>query len=78
MRGVLSHQAVICILCRLMPIQQCELVLVHLYPHGDETLVSDRQKKEVSRFCKCNASLASAFDLLVVSDSIDSFPKPLN
>uniref|UniRef100_A0A8C1SJ94 Integrator complex subunit 13 n=1 Tax=Cyprinus carpio TaxID=7962 RepID=A0A8C1SJ94_CYPCA len=33
---------------RLMPIQQCELVLVHIYPQGEETLVSDRQKKELS------------------------------
>ncbi|KAI5624104.1 protein asunder-like isoform X1, partial [Silurus asotus] len=33
---------------RLMPIQQCELVLVHLYPQGDDTLVSDRPKKEMT------------------------------
>ncbi|MCJ8743419.1 hypothetical protein PDJAM_G00093740 [Pangasius djambal] len=33
---------------RLMPIQQCELVLVHIYPQGDDTLVSDRQKKEMT------------------------------
>ncbi|KAK1789461.1 hypothetical protein P4O66_015376 [Electrophorus voltai] len=33
---------------RLMPIQQCELVLVHIYPQGDDTLVSDRPKKEIS------------------------------
>uniref|UniRef100_A0A8B9GXK4 Integrator complex subunit 13 n=1 Tax=Astyanax mexicanus TaxID=7994 RepID=A0A8B9GXK4_ASTMX len=32
---------------RLMPIQQCELVLVHIFPQGDDTLVSDRPKKEV-------------------------------
>ncbi len=38
------------LLCRLMPIQQCELVLVHIYPQGEETLVSDRQKKEVASF----------------------------
>lgn len=37
----------LCDLCRLMPIQQCELVLVHIFPQGDDTLVSDRQKKEV-------------------------------
>lgn len=33
---------------RLMAIQQCELVLVHIYPQGEDTLVSDRPKKEVS------------------------------
>ncbi|XP_061662431.1 integrator complex subunit 13 [Syngnathoides biaculeatus] len=33
---------------RLMGIQQCELVLIHIYPQGDDTLVSDRPKKEVS------------------------------
>lgn len=32
---------------RLMAIQQCDLVLVHIYPQGEETLVSDRPKKEV-------------------------------
>lgn len=32
---------------RLMAIQQCELVLVHIYPQGEDTLVSDRPKKEV-------------------------------
>uniref|UniRef100_A0AAQ6AM33 Integrator complex subunit 13 n=1 Tax=Amphiprion ocellaris TaxID=80972 RepID=A0AAQ6AM33_AMPOC len=33
---------------RLMAIQQCELVLVHIYPQGEDTLVSDRPKKEIS------------------------------
>ncbi|XP_040886559.1 integrator complex subunit 13 [Toxotes jaculatrix] len=33
---------------RLMAIQQCELVLVHIFPLGEDTLVSDRPKKEVS------------------------------
>uniref|UniRef100_A0A8C7CC36 Integrator complex subunit 13 n=1 Tax=Oncorhynchus kisutch TaxID=8019 RepID=A0A8C7CC36_ONCKI len=33
---------------RLMSIQQCELVLVHIFPQGEDTLVSDRPKKEVS------------------------------
>lgn len=33
---------------RLMAIQQCDLVLVHIYPQGEDTLVSDRPKKEVS------------------------------
>uniref|UniRef100_A0A3B5AAU0 Integrator complex subunit 13 n=1 Tax=Stegastes partitus TaxID=144197 RepID=A0A3B5AAU0_9TELE len=27
---------------------QCELVLVHIYPQGEDTLVSDRPKKEIS------------------------------
>lgn len=30
-----------------MAIQQCELVLIHIYPQGEDTLVSDRPKKEV-------------------------------
>ncbi|XP_026216906.1 integrator complex subunit 13 [Anabas testudineus] len=33
---------------RLMAIQQCELVLLHIYPQGEDTLVSDRPKKEIS------------------------------
>ncbi|CAK6970711.1 integrator complex subunit 13 [Scomber scombrus] len=33
---------------RLMAIQQCELALVHIYPQGEDTLVSDRPKKEIS------------------------------
>lgn len=33
---------------RLMSIQQCELVLIHIFPQGDDTLVSDRPKKEIS------------------------------
>lgn len=33
---------------RLMAIQQCELVLIHIFPQGDDTLVSDRPKKEIS------------------------------
>lgn len=33
---------------RLMAIQQCDLVLVHIYPQGEDTLVSDRPKKDVS------------------------------
>lgn len=33
---------------RLMAIQQCELVLIHIFPQGDDILVSDRPKKEVS------------------------------
>lgn len=33
---------------RLMTIQQCELVLIHIFPQGEDTLVSDRPKKEIS------------------------------
>uniref|UniRef100_A0A3B4TQI7 Integrator complex subunit 13 n=1 Tax=Seriola dumerili TaxID=41447 RepID=A0A3B4TQI7_SERDU len=33
---------------RLMAIQQCDLVLIHIYPQGEDTLVSDRPKKEIS------------------------------
>lgn len=32
----------------LMAIQQCELVLIHIYPQGEDTLVTDRAKKEVN------------------------------
>ncbi|ETE64895.1 Cell cycle regulator Mat89Bb-like protein, partial [Ophiophagus hannah] len=32
----------------LMQIQKCELVLIHTYPVGEESLVSDHLKKEVS------------------------------
>ncbi|KAM9310940.1 LOW QUALITY PROTEIN: integrator complex subunit 13 [Gastrophryne carolinensis] len=32
----------------LMPIQKCELVLIHTYPVGDDSPVSDRPKKELS------------------------------
>ncbi|TNM91299.1 hypothetical protein fugu_019679 [Takifugu bimaculatus] len=32
----------------LMAIQQCELVLIHIYPQGEDTLVTDRAKKEIS------------------------------
>lgn len=35
------------VVVRLMAIQQCDLVLVHIYPQGEDTLVSDRPKKEV-------------------------------
>lgn len=34
-------------LFRLMAIQQCDLVLIHIHPQGEDTLVSDRPKKEV-------------------------------
>ncbi|KAI4803287.1 hypothetical protein KUCAC02_006838 [Chaenocephalus aceratus] len=33
---------------RLMAIQQCDLVLVHIHPQGEEPLVYDRPKKEIS------------------------------
>ncbi|XP_075458958.1 integrator complex subunit 13 isoform X2 [Ascaphus truei] len=32
----------------LMQIQKCDLVLIHTYPVGDDSLVSDRSKKELS------------------------------
>ncbi|XP_021509749.1 integrator complex subunit 13 isoform X4 [Meriones unguiculatus] len=32
----------------LMQIQKCELVLIHTYPVGEDSLVSDRPKKELS------------------------------
>ena len=32
----------------LMQIQKCELVLIHTYPVGEDSLVSDRPKKEVN------------------------------
>ncbi|KAM8972838.1 integrator complex subunit 13 isoform 2-T2 [Pelodytes ibericus] len=32
----------------LMQIQKCELVLIHTYPVGDDSLVSDRPRKELS------------------------------
>ena len=30
-----------------MAIQKCDLVLIHIHPQGEDTLVSDRIKKEV-------------------------------
>lgn len=33
---------------RLMAIQQCDLVLIHIFPQGEDTLVSDRHKKDIS------------------------------
>uniref|UniRef100_A0A671SK80 Protein asunder homolog n=1 Tax=Sinocyclocheilus anshuiensis TaxID=1608454 RepID=A0A671SK80_9TELE len=72
---------------RLMPIQQCELVLVHIYPQGEETLVSDRQKKELSSVlssevhsvragrylaCKLNVLVQPHFDL--ASTTITNIP----
>lgn len=30
-----------------MQIQKCELVLIHTYPVGEDSLVSDRPKEEV-------------------------------
>lgn len=41
-----------------MAIQQCELVLVHIYPQGEDTLVSDRPKKEVGANKKLRAQLS--------------------
>lgn len=37
-----------------MAIQQCDLVLVHIYPQGEDTLVSDRPKKEVGASTETN------------------------
>lgn len=72
---------------RLMPVQQCELVMVHIYPQGDDTLVSDRQKKELSPVlssevhsvragrhlaCKLNLLVQQHFDL--ASTTITNIP----
>lgn len=44
-----------------MTIQQCELVLVHIYPQGEDTLVSDRLKKEVgAKSADTDAHLAAS------------------
>uniref|UniRef100_W5NDW4 Integrator complex subunit 13 n=2 Tax=Lepisosteus oculatus TaxID=7918 RepID=W5NDW4_LEPOC len=57
---------------RLMQIQQCELVLIHTYPSGDDTLVSDRPRKEISPFLtsevhsvRAGRHLASKLNILV-------------
>ncbi|XP_028810432.1 integrator complex subunit 13 isoform X1 [Denticeps clupeoides] len=57
---------------RLMPIQRCELVLVHIYPQGDDTLVSDRSRKELSSVLssevhsvRAGRHLASKLNILV-------------
>ncbi|KAM9772641.1 integrator complex subunit 13 [Syngnathus typhle] len=57
---------------RLMGIQQCELVLIHIYPQGDDTLVSDRPKKVVSPLLtsevhsvRAGRHLASKLNILV-------------
>ncbi|XP_015235923.1 PREDICTED: protein asunder homolog isoform X1 [Cyprinodon variegatus] len=57
---------------RLMAIQQCELVLVHIYPQGEDTLVSDRPKKEISPLLtsevhsvRAGRHLASKLNILV-------------
>lgn len=46
---------------RLMAIQQCDLVLVHIYPQGEETLVSDRPKKEVGASEESNIIAVTLF-----------------
>lgn len=46
-----------------MQIQKCELVLIPTYPVGEDSLVSDRPKKEVSERCcgeGCELELSSA------------------
>ncbi|XP_017270226.1 integrator complex subunit 13 isoform X2 [Kryptolebias marmoratus] len=57
---------------RLMAIQQCELVLVHIFPQGEDTLVSDRLKKEISPLLtsevhsvRAGRHLASKLNILV-------------
>ncbi|MBN3301880.1 integrator complex subunit 13 isoform X2 [Amia ocellicauda] len=57
---------------RLMQIQQCELVLIHTYPSGDDTLVSDRPRKEISpvltsevHSVRAGRHLASKLNILV-------------
>ncbi|XP_061085628.1 integrator complex subunit 13 isoform X2 [Conger conger] len=57
---------------RLMQIQQCELVLIHTYPLGEDTLVSDRPKKEISpvltsevHSVRAGRHLASKLNILV-------------
>ncbi|KAM9823748.1 integrator complex subunit 13 [Neosynchiropus ocellatus] len=57
---------------RLMSIQQCELVLVHIFPQGEDTLVSDRPKKEISPLLtsevhsvRAGRHLASKLNILV-------------
>lgn len=57
---------------RLMQIQECELVLIHTYPLGEDTLVSDRPKKEISpvlssevHSVRAGRHLASKLNILV-------------
>uniref|UniRef100_A0A8C6KTJ2 Integrator complex subunit 13 n=1 Tax=Nothobranchius furzeri TaxID=105023 RepID=A0A8C6KTJ2_NOTFU len=57
---------------RLMAVQQCDLVLVHIYPQGEDTLVSDRPKKEISPLLtsevhsvRAGRHLASKLNILV-------------
>uniref|UniRef100_A0A3Q2TKI0 Integrator complex subunit 13 n=2 Tax=Fundulus heteroclitus TaxID=8078 RepID=A0A3Q2TKI0_FUNHE len=57
---------------RLMAIQQCELVVIHIYPQGEDTLVSDRPKKEISPLLtsevhsvRAGRHLASKLNILV-------------
>ncbi|XP_061769272.1 integrator complex subunit 13 isoform X1 [Nerophis ophidion] len=57
---------------RLMGIQQCELVLIHIHPQGEDTLVSDRPKKEISSLLtsevhsvRAGRHLASKLNILV-------------
>ncbi|XP_037551890.1 integrator complex subunit 13 isoform X2 [Nematolebias whitei] len=57
---------------RLMAIQQCELVLVHIFPQGEDTLVSDRLKKAISPLLtsevhsvRAGRHLASKLNILV-------------
>lgn len=47
LKAVFSCFILIVVGFRLMVIQQCDLILVHIHPQGEDTLVSDRPKKEV-------------------------------
>lgn len=55
---------------RLMAIQQCDLVLVHIYPQGEETLVSDRPKKEVGASEESNIIAVALFGSKKCSQSV--------
>uniref|UniRef100_H0VSC0 Integrator complex subunit 13 n=1 Tax=Cavia porcellus TaxID=10141 RepID=H0VSC0_CAVPO len=54
----------------LMQIQKCELVLIHTYPVGEDSLVSDRPKKEVS----CRAGPHPYSNILTGSTTITNIP----
>ncbi|XP_068133698.1 integrator complex subunit 13 isoform X2 [Hyperolius riggenbachi] len=45
---ILEHNKLAAGSDHLMQVQKCELVLIHTYPVGDDSLVSDRSKKDLS------------------------------
>ncbi|XP_069484181.1 integrator complex subunit 13 isoform X3 [Ambystoma mexicanum] len=45
---ILEHNKLAAGSDHLMQIQKCELILIHTYPVGEDSLVSDRPKKELS------------------------------